>query len=206
MSAPQTNVSGSVNLTTSFTETITAGVLVNQNLPTGINQNLSYPNTTVAQTAGYPYTIDVVYGKTINTGTSSMSVFNFGASASTVANCLFDLAGTYYSWARVRELVIQNLNSFPIYVFGGNSGGSSAVPWLVSTASAIQIPACQVSTGSPTYSSLSGIYPTFRICDPVQGIGSSTGGYWVTQSSGMICVSASTSSFNFNIMAAGCTA
>lgn len=177
------NVTGSITLNASFTETITAGVIQTINLPTGINQNVNYQN---ALATGASLTTDVIYGaqKGLTSNTFTLAF-----------NALPDLNGTAQSWARVRELHIQNLNSFPIYVFASSSSG---VPWLGSTSTTgIMIPGNN-SANSTTYA-------TLRLCDPVtSGVAS---GYYISTSSYNLVVScaAGASSNSVNVMAAGCT-
>lgn len=177
------NVAGSITMNAAFTETITSGVIQTINLPTGINQNLNYSN---ALGTGASLTTDLIYG-------AQKALTGNAFTLSFVA--LPDLNGVNQSWARVRELHIQNLNSFPVYVFASSSSG---VPWLGSTSTTgIMIPG--------NNSANSTVYPYIRLCDPVlSGVSS---GYWIGASSYNLVVScaAGTSLTSVNVMAAGCT-
>src|SRR5208282_4857194 len=94
--ATQTNTTGTVTLNAGFTEIITSGVIVPQNLPTATNQSITYANgTTLLST-------DLIYGKAL-TLSAAATTLDFTS--------VLDLSGTSQSFARIRELVIQNLGS-----------------------------------------------------------------------------------------------
>ena len=178
MAAP--SVSGNVTMNVSFSEQITAGVITPQNLPASTSQNISYSYAAT----GASLTTDTLWAKaaqfgaggTINTGGSVAHYCTLALTS------LSDLGGNAISFQRIRELVIQNSLSYPIYLYGGNSSGASPVAWLpgtVSGSSALQIP------GYGSASLNSGTWPTFRICDPVTS-GVSSGaqlGYFVSTAS-----------------------
>ena len=125
MAAP--TVSGSVNLNESFSETITAGVITPQNLPASMSQNLNYSYAST----GASLTTDTLWAKAAQFGGGGAGTGGSVAHYCTIPlTSLSDLAGNAITFQRVRELVIQNSLSYPIYLYGGNSSGGSAVPWL----------------------------------------------------------------------------
>jgi hypothetical protein len=201
-------VSGNISANAAFAETIpiTAGVITPLNLPTGISQNITYSNAST----GASLSVDQVYGQQLNfnllpngvAGGNYLTLNFQGAAANSVASnyATKDLAGNLQSFARIRELHIQNLNSIPIYVFAGGSSGASAVQWMTSNSSSTQ-----AITIAPNNSANSTVYPTLRLCDPVTSAVSS--GMWVGSSNNLITIycASSTSAFAVNVMAAGCT-
>lgn len=201
MATPATNISGSVSMNMSFSELISAGVIVSQNLPTGINQNLSYSNGTVA---GAPGNVDLVYGRTFATNAAPTVLNFFAGTSSTSANPgTSDLAGNSYAWARMRELVIQNLGSVPLLLWGASASGMSWLP--AASSNAIIIPPAQASASTNSYSSLSTIYPLFRMCDPTM-YSANTGGMALAASSCLMTLLGSGSSItSVNLLAAGCS-
>ena len=201
------NVTGSITLNASFSESITAGVITSQNLPASVSQNLSYQNS---QGSGNPLTVDAIYAKALAFGTTNINL-NLGSTT--------DLAGNSVCFQRIRELVVQNSNSFPVWINGLASNSSSGVTWLPATSgsSGVLLPGWGGNSNSgasslSTASLWSAYWPTFRICDPVGtsvSTGSNAGLYVTSVSSSTVYISfyapASTSSNSLNIMIAGCT-
>ena len=200
MAAP--TVSGSVNLNESFSETITAGVITPQNLPASMSQNLNYSYAST----GASLTTDTLWAKAAQFGGGGAGAGGTVAHYCTIPlTSLSDLAGNAITFQRVRELVIQNSLSYPIYLYGGNSSGGSAVPWLPGTASgssALQIPGYGSASANSVY------WPTFRICDPVTSAVSSGAqlGYFVSTATPYFTLynGAGASTDSVNIMIAGC--
>ena len=200
MAAPV--VSGNVTLNISFSEQITAGVITTQNLPASVSQNLNYSSATT----GAANTTDTLWAKAVTFGSGAAGTGGTTANYCQIAlTSLSDLGGNSIKFQRVRELIIQNSQSYPIYLFGGNSAGSSTVAWLPSTgigSSGLMIP------GYGSVSANSGTWPTFRICDPVTSA-VSTGaqaGYFVSTATCWFTLANPTgaSSDSVNIMIAGC--
>lgn len=197
-------VSGNVSMNASFSEQITAGVITPQNLPASVNQNLTYSSAT----GGAPLTTDTIWAKAAQFGAGGA---NAGGSVAHYCQIpltsLSDLAGNAISFQRVREVFIQNSLSYPLYLYGGNSSGASAVAWIPSAASgssAFQIPGYGSASSNSVY------WPTFRICDPVTA-SVSTGaqlGYFVSTANCYITLynGAGASTDSVNIMIAGCAA
>ena len=175
--ATQTNTSGSVNLNVNFTEVITSGVIVSQNLPSAVNQAISYGNGTSAGN------VDLIYGKQL-TLSASPTIVDFTSVA--------DLSGTTQNFARIRELVVQNLSSFTLKIYANSTSG---VTWLpAGSANAIQLFGYGTSVTSTSY-------PTFRLADPVT-VGA-TSGMYVTASSSKIVFDPGANTMSINVMAAG---
>ena len=178
--ATQTNTSGTVTLNASFTEVITSGVIVTQNLPTAVNQSISYGNGTSAGN------VDLIYGKTL-TLSAAITTLDFTAVA--------DLSGATQNFARIRELVVQNLSSFPLKIYASSSSG---VTWLpAGSANAIVLPGYGTSVTSTSY-------PSFRMNDPV--VVGNASGMFISTSSGRIVFDPGANTFSVNVMAAGASA
>ena len=195
-------VAGNISVNASFSETITAGVITPQNLPASLNQNLTYSSATT----GASLTTDTLWAAAAQFGAGGA---NAGGSVNHYCTLpltsLSDLGGKAVSFQRVRELIIQNLNSYPIYLFGGNSSGGSAVSWIPSAAlgsSALQIPGYGSASANSAY------LPTFRMCDPVTSAVSSGAqlGYFVSTANCYLTLfnGAGASTDSVNIMVAGC--
>jgi hypothetical protein len=203
------NVSGSVTIQASFSEAITAGVITPQSLPASISQNLSYQYSSAT---GNPLTTDAIVAKTLAFSAAGYATINLWPAV--------DLAGNSTSFQRVREIIIQNSNSFGCFINAGSSNAStSGVMWLASAAN-LQLPGYAANTNSGASSSTMSVvsnystyWPAFRLCDPVTTNISTTtssalsAGLLVTSLSNCLVVyaPAAATSNSINYMIAGCT-
>lgn len=177
------NVSGNVQLTTSFTETITSGVVQTQNLPAGISQALNYTSGTGAGQ------INLIYAKqlTLNATPTTLDLTN-----------LADLTGSSYSFARVREIIIANLASTggQTLTIGSSGGVGSGFSGFWGTSATITVhPATASAVGSANI---------VRFADPFNT--SSTSGAVVGASNKNILLNPGANSFSVNVIILGCDA
>lgn len=173
------NVSGNVNLTASFTETISSGVVTTQSLPASITQGLSYSSGTG------PGQCDLLYSKQLSLA---------GSATTLDLTSLADLAGSSYSFARVRELIITNLASTGGYTLTIGSASASAWTGFLGTASATAVIHPGTSAGGNTHR-WSDYYNT-----------GSTSGAVTGASSKLLKLDPGANTFSVNIIILGCSA
>lgn len=127
-------ITGNVSMNAAFTQAVTG--VTNYNIPVTIPVNLSYANGTASNQ------VDTLYARQLTLA---------GAATTIDLTSLTDPAGNAISFARVREIIVQDLATTAGYDVKVEAGASNGVGWLPPST-------------SPVYARYSG---TLRVSDPV---------------------------------------
>lgn len=174
-------VTGTVNLNAAFNEVISSGVITSQNIPANLLQTLSYTNGTGSGQ------VDLIYAKQLSLA---------GSATTLDLTSVTDLSGTSISFARVRELWIQNLATTAAYtVTVGAAATNQFVGFLGTTTSTCIIPTNVGATGN---------YAVVRFCDPYT-TGASTGAY-VDSTHKNLKLDPGANTISVNVLIIGCSA
>ncbi len=178
---PFSNATGTVNTNYSFTEAISTGLVTANNLAATISRNITYGNGTASGQ------IDMLYAKKL--------VLN--ATPTTLdLTALTDLNGDALNFARIREMIIQNLATTAAYVVTvGGAGASAWLGFFGTSTSTLFLPTNVGATGN---------YSTLQLSDPYT-VGATTGAY-VGASSKYLKLDPGANVINVNVILAGCSA
>lgn len=175
------NVNATINLTAQASEIISSGVVTTQTIPAGITQGITYTSGTGSLQC------DLIYAKQLS----------LAAAATTLdLTSLADLIGSSYSFARVRELIVQHLGSVGSQVVLVGSASASAF-------SAFMGASQQASLYAGGASSLSS-YNAIRFSDPYT-VGSTSGAV-TGASSKLLKLDPGAATISVNVIILGCSA
>lgn len=175
--AALTTTSGAVTINAAFSETVTSGLIVSQNLPASVSTSVNYGNNNTGAT-----NIDLVVGQqlTLNASPTTWNLTSINT-----------MDGTFRAFARVREFFVQNLGSAPVTIYANSASG---VGWLPGSATPLTL-----YNGTSTSASASG--GRLMLADPWV-VGASSGMY-VTASSGILVFNPGGGSTSINVIIAG---
>lgn len=170
-------VSGSVTLNAGFTQVVSSGVVTTQNLAVSVPQNLTYANGTGAGQ------VDLIYAKQLSLA---------GSATTLDLTALTDLSGASINFARVRELIIQNLATTSTYTVTVGAAASNAWTGILGTTTSTLIIPPSAGNG------------LFRFSD-YSSTGASTGAV-VSGTSKSLKLDPGANTISINIVILGCSA
>lgn len=152
-------VTGQVTFNASFAESVTTGAVVNYQIPATVSANLTYTNGTASNQ------VDTIYARQISLAATTTTLD---------LTSLTDPAGNSINFARVRELIVQNLSATAgrdVKIYAGASNGWAPLPassdtnYLYARYSGVFRLSDPVSTGSGNGNVVSGTSKTI-VLDP----------------------------------------